>query len=304
MYNLGGFDLLAGGLIPIKTTDSTVALTGFLDMPSRLGKTFHDWADENGVEPYVSASEIFFGGRDLVLNGVVTGNSQAECNSRVDAIYAHIDGLTGLAALVTDWATYNVYVNAAIVGEFMPDAGQVKGVKLTIPMREPVVAMSGTVPTSTSSEFGIDGISFASLGGEFIELSGDRRNRTAPKGETASAYGKEPYLITKRVAGELNFKIAIKQPTFALLLEKVANLTALFAAPGLRNLTVNNDKIRSFFVKDGFKATRVYEGQGFSFALLECVLTESGVPGLFTDLIDVLGDIITSNEGDVIMVRI
>lgn len=304
MYNLGGFDLLAGGFIPIKTPDSTIALTGFLDMPSRLGKTSHDWADENGVEPYVSASEIFFGGRDLTLNGVVTGADQFECNDKIAAIYSHVDSLTGLAPLATDWSSYNVYVNAAIVGEFLPDAGPIKGIKLSIPMREPVVAMSGIIPTGTSSEFGIDGISFASLGGEFIELSGDRRNRTAPKGETASVYGKEGYLITKRIAGELNFKIAIKQPTFALLLDKVANLTALFAAPGLRNLTVNNDKIRSFFVKDGFKATRVYEGQGFSFALLECVLTESGVPGTFTELIDVLADIITNNEGDVIMVRV
>lgn len=304
MYNLGGFDLIEGGFIPIIQQESNIALSGFVDMPPRLGKTFHEWANEDGVEPYVLAEEIFFGGRDLRLHLMVTGSDQYECNSKVDALYSYLDSLTGLVPLVTDWATYHVYVNDAIAGEFMPDAGPVKGIELEIPMRQPVIPITGVIPEATNSEFGIDGISFFDLGGEYIELSGDRRSRSAPKSEKARAYGKEPYLITKRVAGELKFSICIKQPTFAGMLEKVANLMALFAAPGVRNLTVNNDKLRSFFVKDGFRATKIYRTDEWSFCLIECILTETGTPGTFTDLIDVLGEIVTSNEGDVIMVRI
>ncbi|SMC53349.1 hypothetical protein [Pedobacter nyackensis] len=304
MYELGGFDLLNAGFIPIVNGDSNVALSGFLDMPARLGKTHYDWAGEVGIEPYVSASEIFFGGRALTLTGVVTGADQYECNDKVSAIYRAIDGFTDLVPLVTEYGTYNVFVNAAIAGEYMPDAGQTKGIKLTIPMREPVVSMPGVVPIGTNSEFGIDGISFLELGGEYIQLEGDRRNRTAPKGENASVYGKESYLITNPVAPELKLKIAIKQPTYAGMKEKADAVMALFAKPGMRSLTVNNDRLRSFFVKDGFKASRVYIKDEFSFCLLECSLTESGIGGTFADLVDALGNRITNNEGDIIRVRI
>lgn len=304
MYKLGGFDLLSAGFIPVINGESNVALSGFLDMPARTGKTYHDWAGENGIEPYVSASEIFFGGRNLSLSGVVTGVDQYECNDKVDAIYRKIDSFTDLVPLNTDYGTHNVYVNAAIVGDFMPDAGPTKGIRLTIPMREPIVMMTGVLPIGNSSEFGIDGISFSELGGTYIELSGDRRNRTAPKTEQRSAYGKESYLITKTVAHELKLNIALKQPSYSALKAKVDSLMALFAKPGLHSLTVNNDKLRGFFIKDGFSASKIYINDDYAFCLLECSLTEAGVAGTFVDLVDALGSIIIDNEGNTIKIRV
>lgn len=304
MYTIGGFDLLAAGAIPIRQGDSNIALSGFLDMPARIGKTEHDWAEEHGVEPYVSAGEIFFGGRSLGLSMVVTGNSKAQVFDRVSAISGAIDGFTGLVPLVTPYGTYQVYVDAAIKGEYLPDAGPTKGVRMVLPMREPVVTMDGEVPAATGSEFGIDGISFASMGGELIELSGDRWGRPAPKSEQAQGYGFEPHLITKRFAGDLLLKVGIKQATMLDLQEKVAGLAALFASPGLRSLTVANDKLRSFYIKEGFKATRVWDTDEWAFALIECVLTESGVAIPFQSLIDDLGDLVLDNEGNTIKIRV
>lgn len=55
------------GLIPGRQSNSNIAIAGCWDMPARIGKVFHDWQDENGVEPYLREDEIFFGGRDISL---------------------------------------------------------------------------------------------------------------------------------------------------------------------------------------------------------------------------------------------
>lgn len=41
-------------------------INGILDMPQRKGDTFYDWGDE--IEPLVSADDIYFGSRDIVLD--------------------------------------------------------------------------------------------------------------------------------------------------------------------------------------------------------------------------------------------
>lgn len=272
MYSLGNTDLSIYGFTAVRQDGSDAALSGFLDMPSRLGKTFHDWANEDGIEPYVSASEIFFGGRDLKLTGVITGTDLYDCNAKLAAMYAHFDSFSGLVPLVSNWGTNNVYINAAVTGEYLSD----EGLKVTIPMHEPYVPMTGTVPAGESAEFGINGISFASLGGAFLELKGDRWNRPAPKKIDVTAYGKEAYMSTRKEVSTLDMKLGIKAGTYAELKSKVNNLMALLAAPGMKSLTVNNDKIRSFFVKDGFIVTELRVNSDPIFCVVECKLTESG----------------------------
>ena len=300
MYNLGNTDLASIGFTAARQDGSDVALSGFLDMPARLGKTFQDWADQDGIEPYVAASEIFFGGRDLKLTGFITGNNQYDYMTKVNSLYSLIDSFTGLVPLVTDWGTFNVGVSAAVTGDYLSD----KGIKINIPFREPIVTMNGILPVGTSSEFGIDGVSFSSLGGAFIELSGDRRNRTAPKKMDVTAYGKEGYVVTKKEVPSLTFKLVVKQASYALLKAKIMALMALFSAPGMRNLTVNNDKIRAFFVKDGFTVTNIYAHSSSCYALVECKLTESGVGGTMINLMDSLGNLMTDHSSNQITVRI
>jgi hypothetical protein len=300
MYSLNNISLEGLGFVAGRQQGSNIALSGFLDMPGRLGKTGHDWAEETGVEPYVSAGEIFFGGRDLNLVGYVRGVDRYDTEQKRLSINTTVDGFTDLVPLVSKWGTSNVYVNGAIVCDYL----NYNTLKIAIPMREPVVPMAGIVPVGEDAEFGIDGISFKSLGGYQIELSGDRRNRPEPKGEDFTVYGKEGYAITKTVAPELTLKLYIKQPTYADFKQKIDNIQALFAAPGLRNITANNDKLRSFFVTDGFTMSMLYSKANFFAGILTCKLTESGVPGSFTELVDSLGNIITDNDGNTIMVRL
>ena len=273
MYKLAATDLSTMYFTPLRQDNSDVALTGFLDAPARLGDTYYSWASEDGFEPYVSAADIAsggFGGRDLSLIGVVQGASESETRNRVEAIHKLIDGFSDLVPLVTDYGTFQVYVNGMIAGDYLSE----KGIKVTIPMREPVVNMSGTVPKGNGAAVGIDGISFEQLGGACLYLNGDKYSRAAPKSADITAYGKEAYAIARKEASVLDLRMAIRTNTYPELKTKVTSLMALFNSPGMRAVTAPGDKTRSVFAKDGFSVSMIHLTGEFCACVIDCKLIE------------------------------
>jgi hypothetical protein len=298
MYSLNNISLDTYGHIPGRQSGSNLALSGFLNMPSRIGETGFDWAGKPGIEPYVDAGEIFFGGRDLNLVGYIKGNDRSDCEYKRKGLVGLVDSFQDLVTLASKWGSYQVKVNGPMQGEYLNE----NYLKIEIPFREPVVDMTGTIPAGESAEFGIDRVSFKSLGGTALELSGDRRNRTAPKSETVTAYGREGYAITNTVAPELNLRIYIKQPNYATFRQKINSLQALLAAPGMRQLTFQNDTIRSFYVKDGFTVDTVYSKPDFFAGIVNIKLIQAGVPTTLAYL-TINGNHVTIN-GDNIQLRV
>lgn len=298
-YILNGVPLSQFGFVPGRQSNSNLALSGFLNFPERIGDTFRDWADEDGIEPYVSADEIFFAGRDINLTGYIKGLDRSDCDSKRNSLYNLLDSFSDIVPLSSKWGSFQVYMSGAVKSDYLAPGL----LSISIPMREPVPDLSGVVPAASGSEFGIDGISWATLGGASLELSGDRRNRPAPKADQFSVYGREGYAVTKTISPELVLRLYIKQPNYALYREKITGLYALLSSPGLRSLTFKNDKIRSFFVKDGFTVSTIYSKPDCFLGIVEMKLTQSGVPRSLTDLVDTLGNLITFN-GNVIQVRI
>jgi hypothetical protein len=306
MYILGGVNLSQFSFTAIRQDDSDVGLSGFLNMPARLGDTSFSWARDSGIEPYVSAADIELGGfagRDLSLTGVITGNNHDQCYEQLLSLHALIDSFTDLVPLTWDFGSYQVYVDNVVSGEYLPDGGSTKGIRVTIPMREPFVSLAGTVPAADSEAFGIDDHSFTLLGGASLSLAGDRYNRPAPKSADTTVWGREAYQINKVGAKELVLRIGLKQATPQLLIAKVQALMALFSSPGLRTLSYQGYKYVSFFVKDGFTASNIHMHADTPFCVIEVKLIECGLAGTLTDLVTVLGDLITYN-GDKIQVRI
>jgi len=299
MYSLNGVSLGGLGFIAGKQDNSNLALSGFLDFPSRVGKTGHEWANEKGIEPYVEASEIFFGGRSLKLTGYITGIDRDHCENKRLRLIDLFDSFTTLVPLVSKWGTNNVLIDGPVISEFRSN----QLLKIDIPFREPSPILNGAMPVASGAEFGIDGISFAALGGYQVGLSGDRRNRTAPKEAKFTAYGKEGFAITQTVAEELTLKLYIKQANYTLFRSRMAGLYALFKAPGIRNLTANNDKLRSFYVKDGFTVTNLRSRPTSFTGMVEVRLTQTGMNGTMTELVDSLGSMITDDNNNQIMVR-
>jgi hypothetical protein len=269
IYTLNSIDLSSLGFIPGKQSGSNVALAGCFDMPERTGKTFHNWGDDHGIEPYVSAAEISFGGRSISLVGYVYGTGKLDCTSKANRIFELIDRFSGLVPLSCKWGTYMVSVNQPVTGTFIGD----KALKMTLNFFEPTVPLTGTIPTRTNAEYGIDGISFKDLGGTLLLSSGDRTNRPSPKTLSFTSNTEDVEEI-KTEAREITLKIFVDQPDSDAFKEKVDGLQALFSAPGLRELNIPTDFGRRFFVKNGFKLSNINSRPNRMTGFLECKITE------------------------------
>jgi len=299
MVSLGGTDLSVFEWFPGKHSGSNIYLKGHLDNPSRLGKTFHEWPGREGIQPYVAASEIRLGGRDIYLTGYILADTDLECKNHLSALYSLIDGFTGLVPLITDFGVFQVYVKDTISPEYITD----QGLKITIVFREPMPDLSGIMPESDEAQYGISDISFSALGGFLIEIAGEVRNRPSTKQPQFTSYSKEGYQVTKTQARELNIKLFIEQPDYSAFQDKIKGLYALLNAPGLRRLKAVNDISISFFIKDGFEVHTLHD-QGSSFAgLVEFKLVQTGVlmdvPGLVIkgSLVSINGSIVQIKVG-------
>ncbi len=252
-YTLNGISMNTNGYLPGKHAGSDIALRGAWDMPARIGKTFHDWGTQKSVEPYVSADEIRFGGRDIDWAGYVRAGSRNDAIRKVFDLYGNMDAYTTTVPLVSDrFGTFNIYVRGNI------EAAQVSGgwFSIRIPFREPVVDLTGDIPEpETGSETGIDGIGFKDLGFTVLSVAG-RYNRPGPKSLQAIAYEHEPFRVAPTGLRESVLTGFIMQPDYESFQTAITGLYALFSKPGLRYILLPDDALRDFFVKDGF---RVYD---------------------------------------------
>lgn len=323
-YKLNNVLLESYGIIPIQSGDTNLAITGAWDMPARIGKTFHDWGnDQDGIEPYVLASEIRFGGIDISIECVVKGTSKNDALRKCYAFFSSIDAYNSLVPLECDWGTWNVLVNGEVKGEYL-NYGLAR---LTIPLRCPVVPMPTTLPINdlqynpltdqdgviilVNNEplyggsikydgYGIDGVMFASLGLIITSIT-DRFSRPAPKSGQVTAYRNEGYRTTATKEREITINAAIVQPTYEAFVQVVNGLKALFSKPGLRYLTREQDALRDFFVKDGFKITGVRVNDGQVIAFITITLTEVNAFLDWNILANDQGQLVETQIGNIII---
>jgi len=299
MYKLNGINLATYNFIPTKQSGSDLALSGFLDMPSRTGKCFHNWPGQHGVEPYTSVNEIRFGGRDLSLFGHIVASSREQAVERLANLYSAIDGFGGLVPLATDCGSFQVYVKEAIVGEY-----KAEGIlKVTIPFREPIVQLWGIMPPATvNNDYGIDGIAWSTMGVVLIGIEGDRYNRAQSKGADITAYAKEGWSIGKTGESKLILKLFLKQPTYQTFLAAIGNLYSIWSQPGERNLITTDDVHRRVFACEGFSVTDIRNDDGW-YGMVEMPLIESQLSGVATYLGDNQGNYITDNLNNKILLK-
>lgn len=299
MYTLNGQNLTNFNFIPTKQSGSDLALSGFLDMPERLGKCFHSWPGQHGVEPYTSASDIRFGGRDLSLFGHIVGADRDEAVGKLASLYSAINAFGGLVPLATDWGTFQVYVKDPIIGDYLTDGI----LKVTMPFREPSPNILGLMPPSTvNNDFGIDGILFSTMGMVLIGLESDRYNRSATKTIPLTSYQKEGWSIGKAGESKVTLKLFIKQPTFVTFKTAIGNLYAIWSAPGERNLIIPDDLQRRVFACEGFEVTNIRNDNGW-YALIDIPLIESQQPQPVYFLTDNQGNYITDNLNNKILLK-
>ncbi len=287
MYKLNDIPLRNYGLRHGRATNSNIALSGFLDMPKRLGKTYHDWSGEPGTEPYVLASEIQHAGRTIVYHGYMKGDDRADAIVRVNELYTDISAFDDLATLSTPWGDFQVYVKDQIKANYYADGW----VGVQIPFREPNVPTPNDIPTGSSIDlYHIDNVPYRALGAYVTHVS-DNFNRQQTKEPHFSAYGIEGYQVTKMAPMEFTQELVFMASDFASLRSNVQKLHALLAAPGTRIMNIDNMERECFNVK-GFElyGIRVSDGKCMCQMRLPMVMAGSGVPVLPEYLLDADGN--------------
>lgn len=259
------------GFIPGKQENSNIALLGAWDMPARMGKTYHEWGKGKGIEPYVLPSEIRFSGRNVNLTGYIKGINKADAMAKLKLLYSDIDNFTQLVPLSSDkFGVRNVLINGEITATFLFDGF----IEISIPFREPVVDLTGVIPSATNQdEYGIDGIGFKDLGLLILSMQ-SQLNRPAPKNINVTFYNSESYNIGSPASRNITIRALILKNSISDFNTTVKGLYALFSKPGLRYIIKPGDYMREFFVKDGFKITGIYSYPGQVWGVLEITITE------------------------------
>ncbi len=263
--NFTSYDILAG-----RAPDSSLAISGAWSMPMRTGKIYHEWPDENGVEPYLRKDELFYDGRDITFHGYVKGTSRTDAMGKVHAFYEELDLLSGgLFPLMCEWGNWDVQVLQPIIAGYVSQGF----CKVEIPFREPVVNLTGNIPASTNAALGIDGISFKDLGLAKVLTSGNF-NRQQSNQTEFTAYGFEGHSIAKRGLREFGIKFFIKQNTYEQFNRVIKGLFALFSKPGARTLKLDDGTVREVFIKDGFTVNGVRKNKDMTFGFIEIHFAE------------------------------
>lgn len=129
-YTLNNIDLeTTFGFIPGKAPGSNLALEGAWDMPKRMGKLFHDWGDEDGVEPYVDEEDIRFEGRDISLYGFI------DTRTNLNGLKKFLKGFNSLVKLSCMWGSWDVYLKGGLEATNHKD----QGFEVIFRFREPVI---------------------------------------------------------------------------------------------------------------------------------------------------------------------
>lgn len=293
MYKLNDISIEYFGLTAGRASGSNIAISGCWDMPSRIGKTHHDWKDENGVEPYLRADEIFFAGRDISLFCWLNEADRSTFISKIQQLYDYIDTLQGSTfPLSSTYGTWNVQlIDVVNVNYLVNGWGNIE-----LKFRQPVVSMNGLFPTVQNQGVGIDGYNFNQLG-LIKKFTTNQANRSATKQLDTTSYGFESIGSVKRGMREFSIEFYLKHLTIEDFNSCIQNLMYLLSRPNSRILRLDDHTTREFFVKDGFKVTNVRKNDDEITAFLTLQIAEIKMLQNWNTLTDSTGLILVDKHG-------
>lgn len=213
---------------------------GFLDMPKRKGETEYDWGDV--VEPLVSAEDIYFGERNIIVEALWDERSGVTFKAASEAL----EVITDTRPLVTEYGTYQVRFDE------MKVVKSYKGGKtLQLKFLELNPDLSGGLPTSSgSTSIRIDGYDlFVQFGLLVQETTFHEIEKLKSSKETTY---KSNFLSIYRKPQELNVKVTGIYASKAEMTTKINALNATLAKEGLRHFYYKGEGFQCY-IDDGFK---------------------------------------------------
>lgn len=231
-------------------SESNIAMLGVFDLPARTGKTYHSWGDSEVIEPYSASGDMSFAGRDIIFSGLILGTNSV-INNNLKTFYAAINAATGLIVFETPYHSASGYVKSVIPEMFNG------GAKIAITFREPIVSLTGTLPSAGLSNYTIDAIPFSSFG-LYLSKSEVLHNLPDLKEQFFTKYGSEGYQIVKRKNKTLDINGFITGTTLSDFQTKIKALYKLFSSSGTRNIKINDEINADCFATEGFNVRNIH----------------------------------------------
>ena len=214
-------------------------VNGILDMPKRKGETEYDWGDV--IEPLVSADDIYFGSREIVVDAFFDGRK-----GDFEAAMEPLRQITTTEVLETEYGNYNVRLDKVQV---LKNYKQGKSLKITFQELNP--ELSSDLPTTTgNSSVRIDGMDLFVNFGMLIENT--ILHEIAELKTSSQTTFKNNFLSVYRKPQELNIKLNGIYASKAEMTSKVQALNALLAEEGLRHFIYHGDGFHCYLT-DGCK---------------------------------------------------
>jgi hypothetical protein len=252
-YSLNSIDLSDYGIVAGQATGGNIAVSGIFDLPQRTGTTSHDWDESDGTEPFVTADEIKFAGRDVVFYGSIFGTN-SEINTYLAALYTACNGIiatNGIVGFENPYENLSVYVKNITIERF-PGAANI-----TINFREPVVTLTGgTLPATGANKNQIDGIPMVSFG-LYSSGSKELHDLAELKDQHFTIYGYESNQVpmAKRKSRTLSFSGFVAGTSLSDFKAKIKALYLVFSSAGTRTIKLNNEVSVVCFATEGFKVS-------------------------------------------------
>ena len=264
MYKLSNISLTNYSIIAGKISGSNIPTSGIMDMPERIGKVAHDWQDDNGIEPYVGATELFWAGRDIEFTGILNASTRGEAESYLASFYNNLRNLSGLVVFETPHGNFNVYVNKGIKVVWLDYQGFCT---INFTLREPVIAIpTPIIPTGAlPNVYGIDSIAFSSFGIYLEKATLGNLSRPETNSGVFKAYENEGFQLTKPKVKSIDISLIATGANFADLKTNIELLFAILAQSGLRNLNIDGRILQAYNTK-GFKVTDITETDNLAVA--------------------------------------
>ena len=245
-YYINNTPISQFGIIPTKS-NGNISISGCFNLPKRKGTTYYDWVTDNSVEPYVESEDMDFDSRDISI----TGNIVSDSDSSLPLINDFMNELPELFTLSCKWGSWSVKCKSTTIETFTKSA-----CKITIKFIEPLVNLSGTLPSPTENGE-IDGYKWTSFGLYLKEISnyqgiGAPKSLSTTQNPSYSLYskgGQEKTEIT--VSGMI---IAENTEQFK---ERIKSLYALFGKAGIRTINYREREIKCFCT-NGFSVQNVF----------------------------------------------
>ena len=224
----------------INSTKNGMSLSGQFSLPKRLGKTYHDW--QGVIEPYVSANDIHFDGRDLTLSLVMMCDTTDELYSKINLLKQDLsDTIT-----ITDSVC-----GTFIVGLVSVDVTEYWGgwASLSFQLREVAPVVNTTLPTKDSEALqGIDGYGWGVFGFKIISINkGCDITKWNELNVTKNPLH-DSWVDGYRSAQEISINGKVIASSYAEFKQYVDNLHAVISASGVRRLRYESLGVNCFCV--------------------------------------------------------